>query len=178
MTVFSRGQIYPLDYPKQDAAVADFLRSGGNRLLIALSGMTSAEEQSFRGGMITAGFKYLDGALLWLFRFYGKDGQPLFTFDAPFDARLIPTEELQLHNIDNVEQRLLIDLHAVDDNGILRAIRAVTMSQGMTLAFLSAVQEQLATTPGKREGEYRMKRWMQQQPDELANSIKMEALGR
>lgn len=173
-TVLSRGQPYPLEYPKQDSAVADFLRTGGNRLLIALSGMTGAEERAFRNGLITAGFMYLDGALLWLFRFYGKDGRPLFTFDAPFDARLIPAEELQLHNIDNAEQRLLIDLHAVDDKGILRAIRAVTMSPGMTLAFLSAVQEQLATAAGERQ----MAEWMRQQPDELANSIKMEALGR
>lgn len=174
MTVFSRGQPYPLQYPKQDAAVADFLRSGGSRLLIVLSGMTSAEEQSFRGGMITAGFLYQDGALLWLFRFYGKDGRPLFTFDAPFDARAIPADDRKLHSIDNADQRLLIDIHAVDDKGILRAIRAVTLSPTLTLSFLSAVQEQLATTAGERQ----MSAWMQQQPDQLANTIKLETLGR
>lgn len=174
MTIFSRGQPYPLEYPKQDSAVADFLRAGGNRLLIVLSGMTEMKEQSFRFNTVRAGFLYKDGALLWLFRFYDNNGHPLFTFDAQFDARLIPADDCQLHSIDNAEQRLLIDLHAVDDKGILRAIRAITMSPGMTLAFLSAVQEQLATTAGERQ----MAEWMRQQPDELANSIKMEALGR
>lgn len=173
-TILSRGQPYPLEYPKQDAAVADFLRSGGSRLLIVLSSMTSADEWSFRNGMITAGFLYKDGALLWLFKFYSKAGRPLFTFDAPFDARLIPAEELQLHNIENAEQRLLIDLHAVDDKGILRAIRAVTMSPGMTLEFLSAVQDQLATAAG----ELKMAEWMRHDPAHLADTIKMEALGR
>jgi len=172
--ILQRGKPYPLQYPKQDAAVADFLRSGGNRLLIVLSGMTSAEERAFGSGMITAGFLYQDGALLWLFRFYGKDNRPLFTFDAPFDARVIPDADIQLHNIDNAEQRLVIDIHAVDDKGILRAIRAVTLPPSLTLAFLSAVQEQLATTAGAQQ----MAVWLQQQPEQLANLIKLETLGR
>jgi hypothetical protein len=144
MITLSRGQPYPLQHPNHDTAVADFLRTGGNRLLIVLSGMNSREEYAFRNGMITGGFLYNEGGMLWLFRFYDNKGLPLFTFDAPFDARLIPADDRQLHSIDNAEQRLLIDLHAVDDKGILRAIRAVTLPPRLTLSFLSAVQEQLA----------------------------------
>jgi hypothetical protein len=172
--ILSRGQPYPLQYPQQDGAVADFLRSSGNRLLVMLSRMTSAEEQAFRNGLITGGFLYQNGALLWLFIFYGKDGRRLFTFDAPFDARVIPADDRQLYSIDNPDQRLVIELHAVDDKGILRALRALTLSPALTLSFLSAVQDQLATTEGDRQ----LAIWMQQQPEQLANTIKLEALGR
>jgi hypothetical protein len=87
---------------------------------------------------------------------------------------LIPADDRQLHNIDNAEQRLLIDLHAVDDKGILRAIRAVTLPPALTLAFLSAVQDQLSVTTSGR----RMAMWFSKQPEELAKIIKMETLGR
>lgn len=175
LIAFSRGKPYPLQYPQQDSAVADFLRTGGNRLLIMLSGMNSREEYSFRSGMIKAGFMYQNGALLWLFRFYDNKGLPLFTFDAPFDVRVIPADERQLHNIENTEQRLLIDLHAVDENGILRAIRAVTLSPGMTVAFLMAVQEQLSTADN---GQRQMQKWLLSQPDELTKLVTMEVIGR
>lgn len=84
------------------------------------------------------------GAMLLLFQFYGNDGKPLITFDAPYDVRLLPTDNRSLHNIDNAEQRLAIEIHAVDEKKILRALRVVTMPPSMTMAFLSAVQDQLA----------------------------------
>jgi hypothetical protein len=173
-TLFSRGQPYPLQMPSEDSAVADFLRSGGNRLLIRVSDMNSREENAFRSGLITGGFLYKEGDLLWLFRFYDNKGLPIFTFDAPFDARLIPSDDRQLHNIDNAEQRLVIDIHAVDDKGILRAIRAVTLPPALTLAFLSAVQDQLSVTTGGHQ----MALWFNKQPEDLAKTIKMETLGR
>lgn len=174
MILLERGKPYPLQHPKQDAAVADFLRRSGNRLLIVLSGMNAREENAFRHGMITAGFLYQDGALLWLFRFYDNKGIILFTFDAPFDARVIPDDDRQLHDIDNAEQRLVIDIHAVDDKGILRAIRAVTLPPTLTLSFLSAVQDQLATSAGERQ----MALWMSKQPEQLSVTVKLETLGR
>ncbi len=174
MTILlSRGKPYPFPLPQQDSAVADFLRSGGNRLLIVVSDLTSAEEQAFRNGMITAGFLYKNGAMLWLFRFYSANGKCLFTFDAPFDARVIDANDRQLYNIDNQEQRLVVELHVVD-HGIIRALRAVTLSPKLTLTFLSAAQEQLATTGGQQQ----LAIWMQQQPEQLANTITLETLGR
>lgn len=172
--LLSRGQPYPLQCPQDEGAVADFLRTGGSRLLIVLHGMSSKEEQALRGGRVTAGFMYEEGDMLWLFSFYSKRGSLLFTFDAPFDARLIPADERVLPNIDNAEQRLLIEIHAVDETGILRAIRAVTLSPALTLAFLSAVQEQLSVTTGG----HKLPLWFAKQPADLANDINMETLGR
>lgn len=90
MIKLSRGELYPFEIATQDTAVADFLRPGVNRLLIVLSNMTTQEERSFRYGTITGNFLYKNGAMLWLFQFYSQSGELLLTFDAPFDARLIP----------------------------------------------------------------------------------------
>lgn len=173
VTILSRGKPYPLEHPIPDVAVADFLRESGNRLLISLSDITSAEEQVFRYGVIKAGLLYQDGAMLWLFKFYDQDGKAYFVFDAPFDARLVPRTDLQLYSVDNPDLRLLIDLHVVDDQGILRAIRAITMSPSLTLQFLSAVQDQLSAIGGGQQ----MSKWMQLDSDQLAHHVSLEVLG-
>lgn len=98
--LLSRGEKYPLSIPTNstEGATADFLRTGGNRLLIILPGMDAKEEKALRTGIIKAGFLYQDGALLWLFQLYGDKG-PLLTLDAPFDVRLIPADDRQLYDI-------------------------------------------------------------------------------
>ena len=113
---------------------------------------------------------------LLLFQFYGAGaGKPLITFDAPFDIRLLSAAKRNLHNIENSEQRLAIEIHAVDEKKILRALRVVTMPPSMTLKFLSAVQDQLAAInkPGM------MAEWLQQQPEEdLLNQTENWVLGK
>ncbi len=89
-------------------------------------------------------------------------------------TKLIILERGKPYLIDNAEQRLLVDLYAVDDKGILRAIRAVTLSPKLNLGFLSAVQEQLSVTTGEKQ----IAVWMRQQPEQLSQQIKMEALGK
>jgi len=109
-----------------------------------------------------------------LFQFYGDNGRPLLIFDAPFDIRLLSSEDRYLHNIDNAEQRLAIDLHGVDGNGILRALRLVTMPPGMTVKFLSAVQDQLTEI---RRGDIEMAEWLRLQPTELIKKTETWVLG-
>ena len=114
------------------------------------------------------------GSMLLLFQFYGAGaGKPLITFDAPFDIRLLSAAKRNLHNIENPEQRLAIEIHAVDEKKILRALRVVTMPPSMTLKFLSAVQDQLAAIdrPGV------MAKWMQQEPHDLIKQVENWILG-
>lgn len=174
MIELSRGQAYPLPLAQSEGAAAQFLTQTGNILQIALPGMTAKEEKAIRNGMIKAGFLYEGGALLLLFQFYDDKG-PLLTFDAPFDIRLYPPEERNLHDIDNVDQRLAIEIHAVDDKNIVRALRLVTMPPTMTLKFLSAVQDQLCeagTAIGK------MNEWLQHEPSELIETTETWILGK
>lgn len=170
----ARGEPYPFPLEHREGAAAQFLTKLGNILQIVLPGMDAKEQTALRTGMIKAGFLYQGGAMLLLFQFYGKDGKPLITLDSPFDIRLYPTEERNLHNIENAEQRLAIEIHAVDEKKILRALRIVSMSPSMTLAFLSAVQEQLAAIdkPGV------MSQWLQYQPNELIKKTEVCILGK
>jgi hypothetical protein len=147
----------------------------GNILQIVLPGMDAKKQNAIRSGMIKSGFLYEGGAMLLLFQFYGAGaGKPLITFDAPFDIRLLSKDKRNLHNIENPEQRLAIEIHAVDEKKILRALRVVTMPPDMTLKFLSAVQDQLAAInkPGV------MAKWLQQEPHDLIKQTENWVLGK
>ncbi|MGZ4047416.1 MAG: hypothetical protein ACXVNP_14045, partial [Bacteroidia bacterium] len=112
--------------------------------------------------------------MLFLFQFHSKSGRPILTFDATFNARLIPANLLDLHNIDNSEERLAINIHGIDGNGMLRALRFVTMPPGLTIKFLSSVQDQLADL---RSGDLEMKEWLRFQPNELIKKTEVWVLG-
>src|SRR5664279_3691762 len=145
LITLTRGEPYPLPLEQGQGAAAQFLMQSGNILQIVLPGMDAKEQTALRSGMIKAGFLYESGSMLFLFQFYGAGaGKPLLTFDAPFDIRLYPENRRNLHNIDNAHQRLAIEIHAIDEKKILRALRLVAMPPDMTIKFLSAVQEQLA----------------------------------
>ena len=174
MIELRRGEPYPLPLEQGEGAAAQFLTKTGNILQIVLPGMDAKEQTALRSGMIKAGFLYEGGAMLFLFQFYGAGaGKPLLTFDAPFDIRLYPENRRNLHNIDNAHQRLAIEIHAIDEKKILRALRLVTMPPDMTIKFLSAVQEQLAAIdkPGV------MNQWLQHEPHELIKKTKTWVLG-
>jgi hypothetical protein len=173
MIELRRGEPYPLPLEQGEGAAAQFLTKTGNVLQIVLPDMDAKEQTALRSGMIKAGFLYEGGALLLLFQFYGGDGKPLITFEAPFDMRILPATRRNLHNIKNPEQRLAIDIHAIDEKNILRALRVVTMPPDMTIKFLSAVQDQLAAIdkPGV------MAKWMQQEPQDLLKQAESWILG-
>jgi len=154
----ARGEPYPLPLKHGEGASAQFLTKSGNIRQIVLPGMDSKEQAALMQGMIKPVFLYDSGAMLFLFSFMCWCRQTTHNLESPFDIRLLSPTKRNLQSIDNPEQRLTIEIHAVDENKILRAWRLVTMPPDMTIAFLSAVQEQLAAIdkPGV------MERWMQQ----------------
>lgn len=142
MVLLARGEKYPLAIQSNDGATANFLMPEGNTLKIRLHLMTSQEEWSIRNGMIKAALLKSGDFILLLFVFYDQKGRCLLDFECPFDGRLIPSDTRQMFNIENDQQRLAIDIHAVDEQMILRVIRFVTMPPKMTVEFLSAVMDQ------------------------------------
>ena len=116
---------------------------------------------------------YKTGSLLWLFQFSDKKGRPILDFDCTFDVRIIPRDDLALHSIENEKQRLAIEIHAVDERRIVRALRLVTLSPKMTIDFLSAAQEQMASAHPSPEN-----KWANYSIDELKTVCNnMEKLG-
>lgn len=168
-----RGKPYPLPIATQEGAVAQFLMESGSILQIILPGMTTEEQNVLRSGEIIGGFLAEGGNILWLFQFIGQDGQPFFTMDCPYDARLLGTDKLFMPDITNNLQRLAIEIHAVDEQSILRALRVVTLSPSMTVDFLSSVQDQLVVT---KNNEWPA-RWARYRPDELLKMTNQEVLG-
>lgn len=126
----SVGKPYPLKKNNFEGATANFLVIGGSYLQIVLNGMDKTDEQILRTGAIKAGFLYEKGAFLFLFQFLDKKGKPYFTFDAPFDMRIIPPDKRELHSIENSEQRLAFEIHAIDEKNITRGLRFITMPPG------------------------------------------------
>lgn len=177
MTEFTQlavGKPYPIKLPyQQEGAAANFLLKGGNILQILLSGLSDDELWSLKKGEIKGGFLYRSGCILWLFAFSDRANKPVFTFDCPFDARIIPKDDLVLHSIDNSNERLAIEIHVIDENLIVRALRLITLSNQMTINFLSAVQEQLSVI----SDESAYLDWMQHQPKDLIKTCNSESLG-
>lgn len=138
-TKFARGESYPLPIRAREGAAANFLTDSGNLLQIAVPHLMRSEARSIRNDPMKAGI-IVDGPLiLWVFQF------GTIIFDCPFDARIIPTHERWLPNIENDRQRLGIDVHLVDTaTMVVRGIRYVTLSPSLTRRFLLAVQDQLA----------------------------------
>ena len=175
MALLARGEPYPLPLQHREGAAAQFLTKTGNILQIVLPNMDAKEQKALRSGMIKSAILYADGAMLLLFQFYGDNGKPLLTLDAPFDIRILPEDQRNLHNIENTEQRLAIEVHGVDEKKIIQALRLVTMPPSITLKFLSTAQDQMASSdPGTRQ----MTKWLSQQPYDLINTTETWILGK
>lgn len=172
--LLERGKAYPLPIPMDRGAAAQFLTMGGSMLQVKINGMTRDEEWALRFGRMWAGMLAGNGAILWLFRFCGRDNQPLLSLDAPYDIRLLPPERRDLPSIDKPQQRLLIDVHAIDERDILRGLRGITLSPDLTLGFLSAAQDQLASLD---RGEKQMDEWMRHDTEGLMRMTKMWECG-
>ena len=166
-------ELYPSKLPVGEGAVSDFLRPASNRLLITMKDISNAEAKVLKKGEMRGGLLAKNGAILFLWQFREK-GKPVFTFDSPFDARVI--HDIQLYNIENKETRLAIDIHIVDsESKMVRGLRSITMPPGFTIEFLSAVQDQITN---HNSGEQQYQQWMASQPYELAHQTNMWLLGK
>lgn len=173
--ILERGKPYPLPITINEGAAAQFLIKGGSILQVRLPEMTAAEEWALRNGLLKAGLLAANGAILLLFQFYDKNGRPSLTLDCPFDLRLVPPEKRQLYDIESGAERLLLEVHAVDERGILRGLRAVTLPVPLTLSFFSAVQDQLSS-PARGDDQYAI--WQRHATEELCTWTDMQVCGR
>jgi len=166
-------QRYPFELPPGEGAISDFLRPSVNRLLVSIAGISDSEARALQKGEMRGGLLVGNGAILFVWQFWKKK-KTLITLDSPFDARLI--SDIQLYDVNSVETRLTIDVHIVDSaTKIIRGLRLITMPPGMTLEFLSAVQDQIGVG---RAGDEQYKEWMAMQPHELAKQTQMWLMGK
>lgn len=165
-----QGKLYPLPIvqDKDQGAVAIFLPKTGSVekvLQIVLPDMNTAEQKALRAGMVKMCLLYETGAMLLVFQFYGDSGKPLLTFGTQFDIRQFPAQH-KLHSADHANQGLDIEIHGVDDRGVLRAFRTVIMPPAMAKIFFCTVQDQLAES---NSGASILAQWLRIEPTDLIN---------
>lgn len=170
----SKNSPYPLPLPAEFGALAEFFNHGVNTLLIVIPGITSAEEYIISNGRLEGGLLSQDDSILlfWIFSHPDYPGQVL-RFETPFDARRI--RDLTLPVISDSNSRLPIAIHAVDSaTKIVRSLRIITMPNEMSIAFLSAVQDQIASS---LTSEVQLKLWLSMPLGEATQASKTWVLG-
>jgi hypothetical protein len=168
------GKPYPLPYRQVDGAAAEFLTQGDSMLQVCIQHPTSDEIWALRKGEMRAGILTVPSAILWLWQFCGPNKKPLLTFDSPYDIRLLAPEQRNLMDIENERQRLLIQVHAIDDNGLLRGLRVISLPPDLTRRFFAAVMDQLACPVPSAIA---MNAWMQREVTDLAREAGMHRCG-
>lgn len=114
-------------------------RGGAHELRLFYPSPTVKEIADIQSGQVRlALYPYLD-VIFFCFKF---GDQPWS--DSPYNYNLVPADERQLpEDADNVTQRRLLTAFLVDANtGILRAIRAVSMSPAFTRALHAEIWKQ------------------------------------
>lgn len=139
------GLPYPSPLPVENGAVAEFLRPAYNRLLIAVPHLDNSEKDTLDSGKMTVKLHRdpESNALMVIFSFYHGDTRK-FEFDCPFDASIVP--DIELHSVEHSEKRLALEV-VVLDTGLneIAALRFITFSNALTVAFMEAIQYQLSS---------------------------------
>ncbi len=143
MITLAVGEQYPNKMAaSQEGARADFLNENSNILLISMPNIDKKELKALKKGQLECGLLVDDGGIMLVWRF-SLNNKPVVTLDSFFNAKLI--KEISLYDITNSEERLEIEVHVVDtETNIIKAIKLMTMPNDLTLAFMSAVQNQIA----------------------------------
>jgi len=163
--------LYPLHV--SEGMRVGFLAKEGNIMQIGLPGIDKQEQLAFKKGIIKCGLFVRQPVILWLFDF-GEAGQ----YDAPINAKLYDSEQLNLPNIEKSEQRLAIEMHVVDLNdNTLKALRLFTLPPELTIEFLSAVQDQLSLHFSNADYQAKLENIYQIPVDQLIATTKLYKAG-
>ena len=170
------GQPYPLPYPRGFGAAAQFLQASGNLLQVIIPDMRPEEIEALRQGRLRAGLLQEGSAILLLFEFSTPQGRPVLVFDCPFDLRRVPSAHWDLPDLDQPQKtRMMIQVHGIDSQGILRSLRGITLSAELTAAMLAAVMDQVASVASPQAT---LDRWQQIDPQLLLRMTHMSECGR
>jgi len=143
------GKKYPLPVISGEGSAAQFLNTDGNFLQVCMPQLSLSEKEVYEKNKISVGMIVKGPAILLLFQFGDSNSKDILS--CPFNSKIYQEKgNLNLPDITNERQALSIQLHLVDTQTyILEAKRNFQLSPEFTLHFLSAVQDQLASSFGK-----------------------------
>lgn len=147
MTNLVVGAEYPLPLLAEDEGLSVQLLTDDNLLQVCLEEMSYEEIMALKTGPISAFIAVKQPVILLAFKF----GDELI-LDCPFDARLIPSNELKLPSVTAEQHSLALTMHGIDiAENSLQAVRTINLDHQLTVEFLSAVQDQLALPLSKKQ---------------------------
>lgn len=140
MHKYTIGQLYNPNRTRWPETSQYNVRIGYHELILLLSKPSEREVKSLRRGPAEFALHIEPPVLLLLYRF--EPGLPWS--DAPFSIHLVPESERDLpSSLETPESRALLHVLMVDvATGILRAIRAVSLSAAFTVELHRAIREQ------------------------------------
>lgn len=170
------GQPYPWPLCEPERARANLLTRTGSVLQVLLPDMSPREQSTLQRGTVLAGFLHADGAILCLFQFLRSGRNAPLTFDCPYDARRLTAAERDIPPPErHARRRIAMQLHALDESGILRVNRDIVLPPALTAGFLTMVHDQLASP---RSGNTAHFLWKRRDPAELATQCAMQVCSR
>lgn len=137
--LYEVGKLYHPDRRKWGENVEYNYRGGAHELRLFYPSPTIMEIEAVRSGEAKfALYPYLD-VIFFCFKF---GDQPWS--DSPYNIHLVGEAERQLpSDVDNADQRALLTTFMIDANtGILKAMRAVSLSSAFTRALHAAIWKQ------------------------------------
>lgn len=168
--LFVVGKTYPIETTTDVGAVINLqLKS----LLITVPDITDIELSSIMHGKASCGMLHKNSAIHLLWKFQGDHNKGPLIYETPFDVRI--DEEKHFDDLETSDTRLLFSIHIVDTNSNkLVGLRSITWAPELSLAFLSAVQDQLVShVDSKPQTDI----WMKQDLITLAQSTKLWDMG-
>ncbi|GIW55376.1 MAG: hypothetical protein KatS3mg082_1780 [Nitrospiraceae bacterium] len=141
MSILSVGQPYHPNRNRWPEAAQYNFRSGRHELVLFWPSPSPQEVEGVRVGRADFGLFFEPPVILLLYRFAGACDWS----DAPYSIHLVPQEERLAPEAVSPEARALLSVVLVDaDTGLVRALRAITMSPGFTRLLHAAIAQQLA----------------------------------
>lgn len=146
MHKFEVGQLYNPNRKSWPPGTIQYNYRGGNHeLLVCLANPTSKEIASFKDGTIDFALFAEEDVVMLVFRTRTKKLEPgLDWSDAPYSWWLVPQAEQTIPLSVVGEERALFQIFLVDaTTGILKVIKAVSVSHDFTNALHAAIRHQI-----------------------------------
>lgn len=140
MAIYEVGKLYHPERRSWQEGAQFNLRSGVPELLLFFSRPNFHEILAVKKSDAQFGITKIEDVIFFFYKF----GSEIPWSDCPFSINLVPAKERIVPELDTEEGRLVLQIFLVEANsGILKAMRAVTLSPEFSQVLVKLANEQL-----------------------------------
>lgn len=146
MHLYQVGKLYHPGRRQWPERIVYEFRGGGHELLLFLASPSSREIEAVRSGETEFGI-ILDPPVIVVLSRFSLQGKPVSTSDSPYSWWLSAEEERALPNPEPTEaERIVLSVTLIDAaTGIIKVLRALTLSPEFSRLLHQAIRDQAAT---------------------------------